>query len=143
MRACLPRLFNISREVQVDQRIYRSMLLIALSSTAGYMMSDAIPDPWWANRVLHLVGGGFTGALLCFLAAYESMPHMGALRFIATTALVVTALGVANEITEFILGHLTNSVHAFDRYDTEWDLISNSIGLCASMLIFAPFLRKK
>ena len=143
MRLFLPRFFNISREMRVDKRAYGSILLIVTVSVAGYALSEVIPNPWWGNRVLHIIGGGITATLACFLAAHEGMPHMRRRRFLATTILAVTGLGVANEMAEFGLQHLTDVIYATDMEDTWWDLASNTAGMFLSLPVFFFLYKKK
>ncbi len=142
MRLFLPRFFNISRETHIDRRAYGSILLIVATSAIGYALSYAIPDPWWANRALHVVGGGITTTLTCFLAARESMPHMRRRRFLMIAIMAVTILGVANEMAEFGLQHLTGVIYAPDMEDTWWDLASNTAGMLLSLPVLF-FLYKK
>ena len=142
MRLFLPRFFNISREAHIDKRSFGSVLLIVSASAIGYALNEVIPDPWWANRVLHLTGGGVTVTLTCFLATRESVPHVSRLRFLAITTVVVSVLGVANEMAEFGLQHLTSMIYAPDLEDTWWDLASNTAGMFLSLPVFF-YLQKK
>ncbi|MBI2030428.1 hypothetical protein HYT05_02290 [Candidatus Kaiserbacteria bacterium] len=142
MRLFLPRFFNISREAHIDKRALGSMLLIVTASAIGYALSYAIPDPWWGNRVLHVVGGGITVTLACFLAARESMPQMRRRRFFMVAIIAVTGLGVANEMAEFALQLLTGVIYAPGPKDTWWDLASNTAGMILSLPVFF-YLHKK
>ena len=142
LRFFVPRFFNLARDITIDARAFRSALIITITCIVGYALGAYVPDPWWADRARHVVGGGLAVTLACFLALRESAPRLGVLRFAVVAAFLVSTLGLANECSEFLLG-ITDSNYTFDPYgDTEWDLVSNAAGLIIGICMLAPFARK-
>ncbi|MDB5266221.1 MAG: hypothetical protein JWN89_36 [Parcubacteria group bacterium] len=95
-----------------------------------------------ANRIQHGLCGGFLALVVCFLAIRDSKVVINKFQFFVFTALVVTALGVGNEILEFVLQHYLGFVMSTTIEDTWLDLISNSIGIILAASITVPFLKK-
>ena len=112
----------------------RSVVYIALVAVAGDFVSTLIPDWQLANRVLHILAGGFAGYLACVLAARDASLAIGRARFAIVAALLVTALGVANEHLELALQSFAHLRFAATVSDTWLDLASNTVGIALGAL---------
>ncbi len=115
-------------------------LLFLLSITA-YWIAYSIPDPVLGNRVLHSLGGGFSAFIACWLAIRDSEIRIDRVRFVILSILIVSCLGIANEIMEFMLQSITGVVYADSINDTWLDLISNTVGIVVAAVIFVPFIK--
>ena len=93
------------------------------------------------NRILHSVAGGFAAFMTCFLAVRDTRLPLSRLRFFIFSALLVTSLGVVNELAELILSFFVE--FDFPRHidDTWFDLASNTVGLLVAALVFTPFIK--
>jgi hypothetical protein len=120
-----------------------SVGVIVALSFFGYFVAFAIQDQELSNRFLHAFGGGFLGFLTCFLAAKDSSVVINKFQFFIFSVLIVIALGVANEILEFLLQNYVGIVFATSVNDTWLDLISNTIGIFIASAIFIPLVRNK
>ena len=89
----------------------------------------------------HGLGGGFLAFGVCFLAAKFSEVKLGRARFALFSFLLVTALGVLNEVIEFILQNYFDFFFTAKVNDTWLDLISNWVGILVAGLIFVPLWR--
>lgn len=107
----------------------KSFILIALSSVTIFSIVFLIKDPELANRFQHAIAGGFLAMLISYLAFKDSQVEINKLQIILLSALVVTFLGVLNEILEFIIQINTNLVFADNLNDTWLDLTSNFFGI--------------
>jgi len=133
-----PRFF--SQEVTLPRK-WRllSLAYILLFSTLAYVASYSIRDLWLGNRVLHIFGGGFLGFFMCFLAARDSGVRITKFQFFLFSSLIVLALGVGNELLEFLLQtqHLLTSATSIQ--DTWLDLASNVVGVTLASVVLTPF----
>jgi hypothetical protein len=93
-----------------------------------------------ANRVLHALGGGVLSFFVCYLVVRDTRLAIGRFQFLVFSALVVTALGVGNEILEFFFAIWLRVDFQSDGFDTWLDLISNAVGTAAGALVFVPLL---
>lgn len=136
--ALLPFLFNkrVNRVGKID---VFSVIIIAFLSLASYFLVNSISNIEISNRVLH-ASGGFLAFLVCFLVIRNSKLHLTKFQFFFFSFLIVTTLGVANEITEFFLQNYFNFLAATSINDTWLDLISNTVGLLVAAIIFTPFI---
>lgn len=124
-------------------RIFPSFAFLFFASIAATALSLSIPDPFLANRALHGLAGGFMAFFACFLAVRDSRLSLTRFQFFVIAALIVTALGVANELVEFVGQAYFGFVFAETITDTWLDLLSNSIGILFGALCFVPFAGKK
>jgi hypothetical protein len=97
------------------------------------------------NFIQHAVGGGVA---VCFISIYliknlkEKFPLLN--NFLVQLVLVyalVSMLGVANELLEFLLDYLKVGIFSADRYDTWFDLLANSLGALGLFITYST-LRK-
>lgn len=97
------------------------------------------------NFIQHAVGGGVA---VSFISIYliknlkEKFPLLN--NFLVQLILVyalVSMLGVANELLEFLLDYLKVGIFSADRYDTWFDLLANTIGAIGLFTIYSA-LRK-
>jgi hypothetical protein len=119
-----------------------SLLYIAVTSIAVYIVSYQIPNEQLGNRLIHAIGGGFLTYIIAFLAVKDSRLQINKTRFFIFTFLLVMTLGVFNEIVEFFLQNYFNFQAAPNINDTWLDLISNTVGILLAAAIFTPFLGK-
>lgn len=127
----------------LTQKSLVSIALIILFSIISLVITLMITDPWWSNRFLHAVGGGFLAFLVCFLAAKDAQVSISKFQFFIFSMLTVTSLGVVNEIAESFLQNYTHFVFATEINDTWLDLISNTIGAFFAAICFVPLLKTK
>jgi len=120
-----------------------SLLFIIFFSVLAYALNSLIQDAWIANRILHIVGGGFTAFLVCFLAARDSRVSINKFQFFIFGFLYVLSLGVANEIFELILQTYFGIISSTAVDDTWLDLASNLSGLIIASVCFVPFHKKE
>ena len=132
----LEHLFNLFFErhlAHVSRRNIGSVVTIILSSLFVYFITYLIPD-------VELAGGGFLSVMVCFLVVKDSRIHISKFQFFVFSFFIVTALGVGNEIMEFILQNYFSLVAATTINDTWLDLISNLMGILAGSICFTPFI---
>ncbi len=123
-----------------------SLITIFVFSLLTFAISIYIPDLVLGNRVLHAFGGGFMAFFVCFLAARDSRVKINRFQFLLVSLLVVTALGVANEIIEFFLQYYFAKYDLFFATtinDTWLDLVSNTIGILLAAAVFVPHIKKR
>jgi VanZ family protein len=116
-----------------------SIFYITFFSLLVYLVCYNIPNVELSNRILHSFGGGFLSFFVCFFAAKDSSLKIGAFQFFFLSFLIVTALGVANEMAEFFLQTHTHIIFAPSITDTWLDLMSNTIGAIIALACLIPF----
>ena len=136
-----PELFNQERR-KIESSSFVSILLILLLSFLGYFITFNISDVELSNRFLHGFGGGFMAFLVCFFVARDTKLKINKFQFFILSILIVTALGVANEILEFLLQNFAGFIIAVTINDTWLDLVSNSVGSLLAAACFVPFINK-
>ncbi|OGZ08138.1 MAG: hypothetical protein A3C93_00870 [Candidatus Lloydbacteria bacterium RIFCSPHIGHO2_02_FULL_54_17] len=124
----------------IGWRSLRSVAYIVVAYLSVLFVSFAASDPEWSNRILHIFGGGFVSLSVCFLVVSDTHLRISRFQFIVFSILVVTGLGVANEITEFFLQNYLGFVFAEGVNDTWLDLISNVCGALIATLCLTPLL---
>lgn len=134
-----PYFFHTEKVTIKNIRTSSIALIIALS-LLGYIISFLIPSIELSNRFLHAFGGGFMAFLTCYLSARDSYIALNKIRFLFVSVLIVTTLGVASELLEFILQSNTDMIFAFSVNDTWLDLASNLVGFIVGTVILFPFL---
>lgn len=135
-------LFFKNKTIPLKRESARSILLILLFHSLIQISVWSIPDPEWSNRFQHAIGGGFLAFFICYRVAKDSGIRIRPLQFFVWSMLVVTALGVTNELVEFFLQRVTSLVFTTGLEDTWLDLLSNSVGILVAAAFFAPFLKK-
>lgn len=135
--------FPSSIQVTVRRAQYgMSMFWICLLSFGCYVLAHLVSDPELSNRLLHILGGGFLALFVCFLVVRDNQLKISRIQFLLLSGLVVIALGVGNEMVEFVLQNYFNWVFAQTVVDTWLDLISNMLGAIIGAVIFTPFLKE-
>jgi hypothetical protein len=135
------RFFNHPRP-KFGVHTFRSILTILASFLFFFSVSLLVPNEEWGNRILHALAGGFTATLMCYVAARDSCVRVTRFQFLVFSLLVVTALGVANEVAEFFGQRYTYLAFAPHINDTWLDLISNTIGIFLGLSCLVPWWRK-
>jgi hypothetical protein len=129
---------------KLTSRSFRSVIIIAVASIVSFIIAGIIPDPEISNRVLHGLGGGVIAFLVCFLAMKDSNISINKFQFFVMSSLIVTALGVGNEIAEFCAQSLgIGFIFSATPFDTWLDLVSNTVGLLIAAVCFVPFVSRK
>ena len=119
----------------------RSLGLILLLSLIIMTLSVNIADRELNNRIIHTFGGGFLTFFICFLAVKDTRISITKFQFFVLSFLIVTALGVMNEIAEFVLQNYAQFAFARNVNDTWFDLTSNAAGALIASVCFVPFVR--
>jgi hypothetical protein len=118
-----------------------SLGIIVLLSLASYALAGWVSNPELSNRLLHMLGGGFLAMATCFLVVRDSQFIVSRTQFLLLSFLVVMALGVGNEIVEFVLQNYFYWKFAQTVNDTWLDLISNLLGALAGGVVFTPWVK--
>jgi hypothetical protein len=118
-----------------------SLGLILVTLLAILVLVVSVPDQTIGNRLLHALGGGFLSFLICYRVAVDTRVAMSSFQFLVFGALVVTALGVGNEILELFFAVYLRADFQSDGYDTWLDLVSNTVGAGIGAAVFVPLLR--
>ena len=126
---------------QFSRTAYLSVGVISLCIVISYIVAALITDVEIGNRFQHAFGGGFAGFLSCFLSCKDTHLDVGRYRFLAIALLIVTAMGVGNEILEFFVQSSTHLIFSNNTLDTWRDLTSNSVGALAAAALLTPFWR--
>jgi len=129
------------RPASLTRRSLYSIFLIIGLSVLVSCMARSIADPVIANRILHALGGGFLAFLTCVLATRDARVNVDRGRFILLALLIVTALGVGNELAELALQSLTKFPFTDSLIDTWLDLLSNTTGALIAIPLI-PLLYK-
>lgn len=140
--ALFPFFFE-NKFVRLNSRTLLSIGILLFLSFLGYFIAFSISDPELSNRFLHGFGGGFMALLVCFLVLRDTGIQLRKFQFVIFSFLVVTTLGVGNEILEFFLQNYIGMTFAISTNDTWLDLISNTVGTLLGALILAPFAHFK
>lgn len=95
-----------------------------------------------ANWILHSVGGGAVTALTYFYFKAHVRPKWSWRVDAVMLFMLVSALGLINELAEYAyeLAHL--GTMSFDTHDTWRDLVANSAGALLTWTIVSSLLRK-
>ncbi len=120
-----------------------SLVLIIIVTFITFSLFLSVDDYPLANRLQHALGGGFLGFMVCFLAWRSSRLTINRFQFFLFSFLIVIALGVANEIVEYVLQNYFSMLMARTINDTWLDLISNIVGILVGSAIFVPLLSRR
>ncbi len=123
---------------RVARRSVQSLAYVVIVTSFFFIVSAVVPDEDFGNRILHSLGGGFVAMLICFYAARDSKVRISKFQFFVLSFLLVTALGVGNEIAEFFGQNYAGLVFAPNINDTWLDLISNTVGLLLCEAFVVP-----
>lgn len=135
----LPMLFGSKATFPDVLHVFRSVGSVVLVTLGLFAVSFAIPDPFWSNRALHALGGGFAATFVCFCAAVDARLLIRRVQFVVIGVLIVTMFGVVNEIAELALHSFKVFTFAVHPMDTWLDLLSNMVGVALALMIFTPF----
>jgi hypothetical protein len=134
-----PYLFNQPRANVSTRRIWTVFAIILVAEAVFFSISFSLGSTiGFGNRFLHAIGGGFVAFLVSSFAARDSGVRLTRFQFFIISALIVTALGVGNELAEFFSQEALGTISAPSTIDTWQDLLSNTIGLLLAALIFTP-----
>lgn len=125
--ALLPLFFGQPIPRPTRSSVYSVVLLIIAIEVAFYLV-DAFLLPPLSNRVLHMVGGGMLAYFLYYCVMNDLKISVPRVQFFMLGFMVVTTLGVANELLELVL-HVTRlRVFPIIDIDTWLDLANNTSG---------------
>lgn len=139
----LPYFFDGTRKIRISYRSLISIIIICLVCYVSMASALSIHDKEIGNRLLHVFSGGFTAFLVCFLAVRDSGLKIRKFQFFLISFLIVTFLGVVNEVIEFFLQYYFNFISASRAIDTWLDLTSNIVGALIASICMVPFIPKK
>ncbi|MEN9647369.1 MAG: hypothetical protein RLY57_173 [Candidatus Parcubacteria bacterium] len=113
-----------------------SIVILTILSIATYYISfNFFTDPVLGNRFLHAFGGGF----VLFLVAHAALQDAGIVlkqsTVFITGFMIVTLLGLFNEVLEAFLQQHVDFVFAPSLTDTLLDLVSNTVGFIVAYLV--------
>lgn len=128
--------FTVRKSMRVIGIIFFIAFLVML-------MMESVENRELANRIEHAFGGGVLAFLMCYLVARDNGKRITRFQFFVLAFLTVTALGVANEILEFIAQEYFGIVLAKNLNDTWLDLVSNTVGAFIGAVCFVPLVRIK
>lgn len=109
--------------------------LTILSVLAYYISFNFFSDPVLGNRFLHAFGGGFVLFLVINAALEDAKIRLGRLVLFVVGFMIVTLLGLFNEVLEAFLQQHVDFVFAPNLTDTLLDLVSNTIGFVVAYLV--------
>jgi glycopeptide antibiotics resistance protein len=132
----LPLLFN-SPIVWPTSTSWQAVGCIIICASMALTIAFLPSDPWWSNRLLHCIGGGVLASIMCFLAVRDSKVGLNRMQYFLVNFLIVTALGVANELAEFFLQTHAIGSFAASIDDTWLDLTSNTVGSLSAGVVLA------
>lgn len=118
----------------------RAIALIFIVALLVFTAMNIVQDRQLANRIEHAFGGGFLAFLVCYVVVRDMGRPITRFQFFVLSFLVVTALGVANEILEFFAQEYFGVVLAKSLNDTWLDLISNTTGALIGAALFVPII---
>ena len=101
-----------------------------------------VPDTFWANRLQHAFGGGFMALVVYIFALRDSDISLRIFQAVIFGILIVTALGVGNELLELTLQTFTGVQFTHYLTDTWLDLLSNTVGVLAGAFLLFPWYQR-
>jgi hypothetical protein len=115
--------------------------IIALAIALSY--ADVHLNTGYSNFLLHFFGGGVVSVLWWrYFNTHFLLARTWLQDFMYVWALVCM-MGVANELFEFFLDSTLGYQFSFDRYDTWWDLVANSLGAIVGWVSTYSFEKNK
>ena len=107
-----------------------------------YFISWFLPSPLIEGQntffITHLVGGGiFTGFVWLYIKNFYNL-KISPLAEIILLYLLVSALGVTNELFEFVFTKL--GIFSVNPFDTWWDLLANTLGAVIFWIGYRAYL---
>jgi len=137
--------FFENRIAKVTKKSFLFVALLSFLSLILYIVVFHISDEELGNRFQHAFGGGFLAFFLCYLVVKDVKLSISKFRFFIFSALIVTAMGVANEIIEYLLQNYAGFTLMFSNNinDTWLDLISNTVGILVATACFTPFVNRE
>ncbi len=138
-----PYFFYGTKGNKLSLKSLASILVICAISFLSCYIALSIDDRDFGNRILHIFGGGLTAFFVCFLAAKDSGVQLRKFQFFLFSFLMVIALGIVNEIAEFLLQYYFDIISAETPIDTWLDLNSNVIGALIASVCLVPFISSK
>lgn len=142
LSAAVPWFFEVPRP-PLGKKSLMSVCIIVLWIALVSVIVYFVPSVFWANRIQHAFGGGFLELFICFRAFKDTGVAISPIRFFLLAGMLVTTLGVANEIMELFFQVTIHFIFADSIYDTWLDLLSNTVGATLGGLVFAPFISRK
>lgn len=121
--------FVFNKKVNKKSLKRKSFYIILFAAIILFSMVFLISDTELANRFQHAIAGGFLTMLISYLSFKDSGVKLNKLQIILLSVLIVTFLGILNEIFEFFVQMNTNLIFASHINDTWLDLTSNMFGI--------------
>lgn len=137
----LSALFFSGKLPRFGRESVRSIVILAVLIAAVFAVVAFIPGEELGNRFQHAVGGGVLGIVLCFLVFRDQRIRVKRFQFFVWSVLVVTALGVCNELFEFFAQSFSTMIFADNPLDTWRDFASNTVGIALAAPVATLFRR--
>lgn len=138
-----PYFFSQPRASVSARRVWTVFAIILCAETVfftiGFLLGSEVG---FGNRFQHAIAGGFVAFSVCYLGARDSGVRLTRFQFFIISGLIVTALGVGNELAEFFFQETLGTISAHTTIDTWQDLLSNTIGILLAACVFIPLHKK-
>ncbi len=138
----LPKFF-IDKLGSIQNINFRSVFLSILITLGSLILGLSISDVELGNRIQHAIGGGFVIFIIYLLALKDSGLLINKIQKYVLGFLIVTTLGVFNEILEFTMQEFTGFQFTATTIDTWLDLVSNTVGILLAILLSHIFIKDK
>ena len=125
------------------RKAFHSLTFVVVMLAVAFFISHLITDFWWSNRIQHALGGGATVFFLCWRIVGDAELRISKMQTFIFCFLIVTALGVGNELVEYVMQHWSVFVFAQTVDDTWLDLWSNAIGALISGVFLVTVLKQR
>lgn len=121
--------FIFNNKINKNSLEKKSFFIILILGIIIFSIVFLIKDSELANRFQHAIGGGFLAMLVSYLSFKASKIKLNKLQIFILSTLIVSFLGILNEIFEFFMQANTNLVFSSNINDTWLDLTSNMFGI--------------
>jgi hypothetical protein len=118
-----------------SKSLFSIVTLTILSIATYYISFNLFSDPVIGNRFLHAFGGGFMLFLVINAALQDAKIRLGRLVLFVVGFMIVTLLGLFNEVLEAFLQQHIDFVFSPSLTDTLLDLVSNTVGFLLAYLV--------
>lgn len=139
----VPTFFNQKHYNIATRKTVRSLLIFLPLTLVFLLIANYLISGEFGNRIQHAIAGGFTAYMIYFLSVKDSGVKISPFQALVFGFLLISTLGVLNELLEFILQNSIGIIfNNNDPLDTWKDLASNTFGILLAMLVFTMQKRK-
>lgn len=134
----------LTKDVKIDSNIIYLVFAFLLPLIWLFLPKEVLENRQ-VNFLQHAIGGGVAVGFVAiyFIRSLSSVqPLLKKFPFqILFVYALVSMMGVANEVLEFLLDLAKVGIFSSDRYDTWFDLVANTSGAFLVFLIYKIFKR--